>query len=107
MTDVVDPNQGDFTVIQPIKELPYYIRSNCYQWLVYRLGPTVPPTRQILADLGSSGEIGVMVSNGIIHYVVVEIERENEFVISDTNWGSDTKKVRTVARTKFLGFYKL
>jgi len=104
---VVNPLSGDHNLKKPIVELPYYIRSNCFQYVIHRLGHTVPSTAVIKANLGTTGEIGYMVSNGIDHYVVVERDMGDTLLISDSNFGSDTIKTRIIERRAFIGFYSL
>jgi hypothetical protein len=87
-------------------ELPYRIRSNCYAYVKY-VYPETPGTDTILANLSDSGEIAVFYypKSGLYHYAVVE-SRE-PFIVSDTNYGSDTKKTRHETDLHLIGFYDL
>lgn len=105
--DVVNSNAGNYThPVAPIKELPLSIRSNCYNYVVYRLG-NIPPTAVIKANLTTHGQIGYMVSNGIDHYVVVEEDYGDTLLISDTNFGQQQKSTRIILRSAFVGFFQL
>lgn len=87
-------------------ELPLEIRSNCYAYVKY-VYPETPDTNTILANLSESGEIAVFYypKSGLYHYAVVE-SRE-PFIVSDTNYGSDTKKIRQETDLNLIGFYDL
>lgn len=87
-------------------ELPYYVRSNCFAY-VKHVYPETPPTATILANLTDSGEIAVFYypESGLYHYAVVE--SLEPFIISDTNYGSDTKKTRPETGLHLIGFYDL
>ena len=104
--DVINPAQGNYDVIEPVRELPYSVLSNCYQYIVWRFG-NVPPTAVIKSHLGDTGEIGFMRSNGYDHYVVIEEDRGDTLLISDTNFYGHTKSTRVIKRSALTGFYSL
>lgn len=87
-------------------ELPYYVRSNCYAYVKYTY-PETPDTATILSNLSATGEIAVFYypESGLHHYAVVE--SLEPFIISDTNYGSDTKKTRQETGLHLIGFYDL
>jgi hypothetical protein len=91
---------------EPEPELPYSILSNCYAY-VKHIYPETPNTATILANLGASGEIAVFYypESNLYHYAVVE--SMEPFVVTDTNYGSKTKKTRSESGLRLLGFYKL
>jgi len=88
------------------RPIPNYVLSNCWAWVQYRLG-YVPPTAVIKANLTSQGDIGYMTSNGIDHYVVIEEDRGDTLLISETNWGGHKKTTRVISRDSLEGFYAL
>ena len=96
----------DQPVYTPPPELPFSILSNCYSY-VKSVYPQLPPTATILANLGAAGEVAVFYypESDLYHYAVVEsIE---PFVVTDTNFGSQTKKTRPESSLRLIGFYKL
>lgn len=69
--------------------------------------PELPPTATILSNLEASGEVAVFYypEAGLYHYAVVE--SVEPFIVTDTNYGSATKKTRTESGRNLIGFYSL
>lgn len=86
--------------------IPDSVLSNCYAYVKF-VYPSLPPTATILANLGAEGEVAVFYypDSGLYHYAVVE--SVEPFVVTDTNYGSATKKTRAEDGTRLLGFYKV
>lgn len=112
---VVNPDAGDHNVPKPVKELPYYVLSNCFEWLVYNFG-TVPDTTTIRANLGSTGEIGVLYYPdciydnsvpGCYHYVRVLKNDGVTVLFDETHMFGNKKTTRALPIGDFEGFYKL
>lgn len=106
--DVPNSAQGDYIhPIEPIRELPYYIRSNCFNYLRHVLND-VPPTATILANLGETGEIVVFyyASSGLYHYAVADSDTSH--MISETNMYGATFSRRDVTGDKsIIGRYNI
>ena len=121
LTTIAQPSHdGEFSVyykathplyIEPVVRtnddtLPYSIRSNCYAY-VKHVYPQLPNTDTILSNLSANGEVAVFYypKSNLYHYAVVEsIE---PLVVTDTNYGSKTKKTRNETSLNLVGFYKL
>jgi len=86
--------------------LPDPILSNCYAY-VKSVYPSLPNTQTILANLEQSGEVAVFYypDSGLHHYAVVE--SMEPFMVTDTNYGSQTKKTRLASDLNLIGFYSL
>lgn len=97
-------------ILEPVlkPELPYSILSNCWAY-VKHIYPSTPGTATIRANLGESGEIGVLyyASSGLWHYVVVESIDGDMVTFTETNYNGDTKSTRTLPSAAFVGFYDL
>jgi hypothetical protein len=99
----------DETIEVPIKaELPAYIRFNCWAY-VKHIYPQTPPTKQILANLGDTGEIGVLYysKQGLYHYVVVIDRTDDLITFKETNYKAGTYSERSLPVSEFEGFYSL
>lgn len=116
-TVIAEPShEGQFSVYyfadhpiepeRPKVEVPDPILSNCYAY-VKSVYPSLPPTATILANLGAEGEVAVFYypDSGLYHYAVVE--SAEPFIVTDTNYGSATKKTRTESGHNLIGFYSL
>lgn len=105
---VINENQGNFDTIEPLKELPYYIRSNCYNYIKYRTGYN-EGTAKIHANLTTEGEIGVLYypKSNLWHYVVIESMSSPTVTFSETNFKGQTKSTRSLPKSAFIGFFKL
>ena len=125
MTAIAQPKQdGEMSVYpiptidpipEPVLEIPKLkpapadpILSNCWAY-VKTIYPDTPSTATIRANLGASGEIGVLyyADSGLWHYVVVESVNGDQVTFSETNYRGHTKSTRTLPRADFAGFYKL
>lgn len=84
------------------------ILSNCWEY-VKAVYPHTPPTASIRANLGPTGEIGVLyyADSGLWHYVVVENVSGDMVTFSETNFHGHTKSTRTLPSAAFVGFYDL
>ena len=92
--------------IEPEPELPFYILSNCWEYVRY-VYPDLPNTATILSNLGASGEVAVFYYPGpdLYHYAVVE--SVEPFVVTDTNFSGNKKETRNETSLRFIGFYDL
>jgi len=92
--------------IEPEPELPFYILSNCWEYVRY-VYPDLPNTATILSNLGASGEVAVFYypDSDLYHYAVVE--SVEPFIITDTNFSGHKKETREVTSLRFIGFYDL
>ena len=92
--------------IEPEPELPFYILSNCWEYVRY-VYPDLPNTATILSNLGASGEVAVFYYPGpdLYHYAVVE--SVEPFVVTDTNYSGNKKETRNETSLRFIGFYDL
>mgnify|MGYP003649221475 FL=1 len=86
--------------------IPDPVLSNCYAY-VKSVFPSLPNTQTILANLEQSGEVAVFYypDSGLHHYAVVE--SMEPFIVTDTNYGSHTKKTRLASDRNLIGFYSL
>lgn len=114
-TVIAEPShEGEFSVyyfadhpIEPERlEIPDEILSNCWAY-VKMVYPSLPPTATILSNLEAEGEVAVFYypDSGLYHFAVVE--SVEPFIVTDTNYGSATKKTREENGTRLLGFYKV
>ena len=96
----------EVTVKQPKieKGLPYSIRSNCYAYVKSRF-PSLPGTDYILSHLSDHGEVAVFYypDSGLHHYAVVD--SLDPFIVTDTNYGSDSLKTRKETKRYLIGFF--
>lgn len=111
-TVIAEPSHdGDFSVyyladhpVELEKPISYTVLSNCYAY-VKMVYPELPGTKEILNNLSGEGEVAVFYypESDQYHYAVVE-SRE-PFIVTDTNFGSDTKKTRRETGRNLIGFY--
>lgn len=117
-TVIAEPShEGQFSVyyfadhpIEPerpkVVELPDPILSNCYAY-VKMVYPSLPPMATILSNLEATGEVAVFYypNSNLYHFAVVE--SVEPFIVTDTNYGSATKKTRQESGRNLIGFYSL
>ena len=91
---------------EPVQTKPDPILSNCWAY-VKSVYPELPSTKVILSNLEEHGEVAVFYypETGLHHYAVVE--SMDPFVVTDTNFGSATKKTRHETSRNLIGFYSL
>ena len=104
--DVINPAQGNYDVVEPVRELPYSIRSNCWNY-VRSVYPQTPSTNTVKANLSTEGEIGYLLYGAIEHYVVVTHDDGVNVTFSETHFYGDTYSVRTLPKSRFSGFFNL
>jgi len=97
-----------YPILKSPVELTSAVLSNCYLY-VKTIYPSTPSTKTILANLGESGEVGVLyyASSDLYHYVVVEKVEEGQVTFTETNFNGHKKSARTLPSASFVGFYKL
>jgi hypothetical protein len=100
------PVVPDTPILQVKKLLPFSVLSNCYAY-VKHVYPSLPPTKTILANLSSSGEVAIFYfpDSNLYHYAVVEIV--NPLVVTDTNYQGHKKTTREDSGERLIGFYKI
>jgi hypothetical protein len=90
-------------VVEPPKHL-----CNCYLFVKESL-PNLPPTKQILSNLTTSGEVIVFyyAAVGLYHYALVKEVHQNHYVIEETNYRRCQYGKREVSKSdpSIIGFF--
>ncbi len=94
---MVNHNQGDYShPVEPVKELPLEVRSNCYAYAEYILGDL--PSMATLQSTAQPafGRVAIFNYDGVPHVAVTLSDGIGSFTVKESNFEGDWVSTRTV-----------
>jgi len=95
--------------VPPVKVPKDTVLCNCYLFVKEQY-PALPSTSEMHKKISSSGAVAIFYypSQGLYHYALVREEREDSFLIEETNYKKCSYSTRVIPKNdpKLIGFYQ-